>query len=193
MRGLINTIRKMNNKRTVQYLSGKGKKPVEWPSEPLQEDGHVDVSSSIRKCKTAMEDASQIMSKLQTMDPEGSLPTWWTNKLAIASMSFNKMRDYLLVSGEQKEEVDLSEKEKGIGKLPRQFLNPDKEEMIIKKNKVIVINKKDLDKYLKKGWELAEKLDDKDEPTVKDVVKLLKKASQAHAGQAKDLEKAVND
>jgi acyl-CoA hydrolase len=172
MRGLINTIREMNL---------------------VKEDGHVDVSSSIRKCKTAVEDASQIMSKLQTMDPEGSLPTWWTNKLAIASMSFNKMRDYLLVSGEQKEEVDLSEREKEIDKLPRQFLNPDKEEMIIKKNKVIVINKKDLDKYLKKGWELAEKLDDKDEPTVKDVVKLLKKASQAHAGQAKDLEKAVND
>jgi acyl-CoA hydrolase len=172
MRGLINTIREMNL---------------------VKEDGHVDVSSSIRKCKTAMEDASQIMSKLQTMDPEGSLPTWWTNKLAIASMSFNKMRDYLLVSGEQKEEVDLSEREKEIDKLPRQFLNPDKEEMIIKKNKVIVINKKDLDKYLKKGWALAEKLDDKDEPTVKDVVKLLKKASQAHAGQAKDLEKAVND
>ena len=172
MRGLINTIREMNL---------------------VKEDGHVDVSSSIRKCKTAMEDASQIMSKLQTMDPEGSLPTWWTNKLAIASMSFNKMRDYLLVSGEQKEEVNLSEREKEIDKLPRQFLNPDKEEMIIKKNKVIVINKKDLDKYLKKGWALAEKLDDKDEPTVKDVVKLLKKASQAHAGQAKDLEKAVND
>ena len=172
MRGLINTIREMNL---------------------VKEDGHVDVSSSIRKCKTAMEDASQIMSKLQTMDPEGSLPTWWTNKLAIASMSFNKMRDYLLVSGEQKEEVDLSEREKEIDKLPKQFLDPDKEEMIIKKNKVIVINKKDLDKYLKKGWALAEKLDDKDEPTVKDVVKLLKKASKAHAGQAKDLEKAVND
>ena len=172
MRGLINTIREMNL---------------------VKEDGHVDVSSSIRKCKTAMEDASQIMSKLQTMDPEGSLPTWWTNKLAIASMSFNKMRDYLLVSGEQKEEVDLSEREKKIDKLPRQFLNPDKEVMIVKKNNVIVIDLKDKEKYMKKGWQLAEKLDDKDEPTVKDIVKLLKKASQAHAGQAKDLEKAVND
>ena len=193
MRGLINTIREMNNKKTVQYLSGKGKKPVEWPSEPLEEDGHTDVSSSIRKCKTAMEDATQILSKLQTMDGEGSLPTWWTNKLATACMSLNKLRDYLLVSAEMKEQMDLSEKEKGIGKIPRQFLNPDKEEMIIKGNKVIVIDKKDLEKYTKKGWELAEKLDDKDEPTVKDVVKLLKKASQAHAGQAKDLEKAVND
>ena len=45
MRGLINTIREMNM---------------------IKEDGHVDVSSSIRKCKTAMEDASQILSKLQT-------------------------------------------------------------------------------------------------------------------------------
>ena len=193
MRGLINTIRDMNNKRTVQYLSGKGKKPVEWPSEPLQEDGHTDVSSSIRKCKTAMEDASQILSKLQTMDGEGSLPTWWTNKLATACMSLNKLRDYLLVSAEMKEQIDLSEREKGIDKLPRQFLNPDKEIMIVKKNKVIVVNKKDQDKYMRQGWQLAEKLDDKDEPTVKDVVKLLKKASQAHAGQAKDLEKAVND
>ena len=172
MRGLINTIREMNL---------------------VKEDGHVDVSSSIRKCKTAMEDASQIMSKLQNMDPEGSLPTWWTNKLAIACNSLNKLRDYLLVSAEMKEQIDLFEREKGVDKLPRQFLNPDKEVMIVKKNNVIVIDLKDKEKYMKKGWALAEKLDDKDEPTVKDIVKLLKKASQAHAGQAKDLEKAVND
>ena len=66
----------------------------------LTEDGHVDVASSIRKCKTAAEDAIQIMNKLQSMDPEGSLPTWWTNKLAVACMSLNKLRDYLLVSSE---------------------------------------------------------------------------------------------
>ena len=41
--------------------------------------------------------------------------------------------------------------------------------------------------------ELAEKLDKEDEPTVKKVVKMLKKASGAHAGQAKDLEKAVTE
>ena len=46
--------------------------------------------------------------------------------------------------------------EKGIDKLPRQFLNPDKEVMIIKKGKVIVIDKKDQDRYTKQGWELAE-------------------------------------
>ena len=104
----------------------------------LDEDGHADVASAIRQCKTVMEDAQQIMAKLQTMSPEDSLPTWWTNKFAVASNSMNKMRDYIV--------------------------NP-----------------------------LGEALDKEDEPTVKKVVKMLKKASGAHAGQAKDLEKAMTE
>ena len=54
-------------------------------------------------------------------------------------------------------EGQLDEREKGIDSLPRQFLNPDKEVMIVKKGKVIVINKKDQDRYMRQGWELAEK------------------------------------
>ena len=53
-------------------------------------------------------------------------------------------------------EGQLDEREKGIDSLPRQFLNPDKEVMIVKKGKVIVINKKDQDRYTRQGWELAE-------------------------------------
>ena len=53
-------------------------------------------------------------------------------------------------------EGQLDEREKGIDQLPRQFLNPDKEVMILKKGKVIVIDKKDQDKYMRQGWELAE-------------------------------------
>ena len=57
---------------------------------------------------------------------------------------------------------------------------------------------KDMDSanaYLKKNYNklMKEKLDKEDEPTVKKVVKMLKKASNAHAGQAKDLEKAVKE
>ena len=63
----------------------------------IKEDGHTDVASAVRQCKIVIEDASQIMTKLQSMDSEESLPTWWSNKIAIASNSFNKMRDYLLV------------------------------------------------------------------------------------------------
>jgi len=156
--------------------------------ETIKEDGHTDVPSAVRQCKTIVEDATQMMGKLQSMNGEESLPTWWTNKLAVASNSMNKIRDYLLVPSMQNERM-----EKGIDKLPRQFLNPDKEVMVMKKNKVIVIDKKDQDRYTKQGWELAEVLDKEDEPKVKEVIKKLKGASKAHAGQAKDLEKAVSE
>jgi hypothetical protein len=63
----------------------------------IQEDGHTDVASALRKCITIMEDASQIKMKLKTMSPEESLPSWWTNKLAVAANSMNKMRDYFLI------------------------------------------------------------------------------------------------
>ena len=46
---------------------------------------------------------------------------------------------------------------------------------------------------LEEEVELDEKLDKEDEPTIKKVVKMLKKASGAHAGQAKDLEKAMTE
>ena len=72
------------------------KKTEKALKEELNEDGHSDVPSMIRKCKTIIEDANEIMSKLNSMDKEGSLPTWWTNKLAVASNSMNKMRDYIL-------------------------------------------------------------------------------------------------
>jgi len=72
----------------------------------IREDGHTDVASAVRQCKTAIEDASEMLSKLQGMSPEGDLPSWWMNKIAIAANSMNKLRDYLLVpsTNEQKEE-----------------------------------------------------------------------------------------
>ena len=73
----------------------------------VSEDGHTDVASAIRQCKTMIEDAMQITSKLQGMNPEESLPSWWTNKLAISSNSMNKLRDYFLVP--TTEEVELDE------------------------------------------------------------------------------------
>ena len=41
----------------------------------LKEDGHTDVASAIRQNKTSIEDASQMLSKLESMDPEGPLPS----------------------------------------------------------------------------------------------------------------------
>ena len=64
----------------------------------LNEDGHEDVPSAIRTMKTVIEDAGQMLETLEGM--EGSLPTWWTNKMAVAGSMLNKMRDYLLFDGE---------------------------------------------------------------------------------------------
>ena len=63
----------------------------------------------------------------------------------------------------------------------------------VKKMKIVPIAPKD-----KKGigdtvLAIGEKLDKEDEPKVKEIIKKLKGASQAHAGQAKDLEKAVKE
>ena len=76
----------------------------------MQEDGHEDVPSARRAMQTIIEDAGQMLKKLDQM--EGSLPTWWTNKMAVASSMLNKMRDYLLVDGEAPEDIikeDLEE------------------------------------------------------------------------------------
>ena len=90
-------------------IKAKSKQMVAVAKEEveLDEDGHTDVASAIRQCKTMVEDAMQITSKLQTMNPEDSLPSWWTNKLAVSSNSMNKLRDYFLVP--TTEEVELDE------------------------------------------------------------------------------------
>ena len=77
----------------------------------IKEDGHTDVASAVRQCKTAIEDASEMLSKLQGMNPEGDLPSWWMNKIAIAANSMNKLRDYLLVPSTTTEDfADINRK-----------------------------------------------------------------------------------
>ena len=101
----------------------------------VKEDGHTDVASAVRQCKTAIEDASQMLSKLQGMSPEGDLPSWWMNKIAIAANSMNKLRDYLLVpsTNEAKEEPQIEPEEK-----PKEDKKEDKSEGEIQalKNKI---------------------------------------------------------
>ena len=109
--------------RRAAFASGykeKGKKK----KEEVNEDGHTDVASAVRQCKTMVEDATQIMSKLQTMSPEESLPSWWTNKLAIASNNMNKLRDYFLVPSNVTEELqeamgDLEDMKKIVAELEK--------------------------------------------------------------------------
>ena len=73
-----------------------GDKEYEKHIKKMSEDGHADVASALRKCKTIMEDASDIHTKLAMMGTMDSLPSWWTNKLAVAAAYMDSMRDYLL-------------------------------------------------------------------------------------------------
>ena len=64
-------------------------------SEQIKEDGHTDVPSAIRKLKTSIEDCQDILQKLEGMQ-EQPLPSWWSDKITLASNYLNKARDYLL-------------------------------------------------------------------------------------------------
>ena len=70
--------------------------------EQIKEDGHTDVPSAVRKLKTSIEDANEIMDKLNSMSEEESLPSWWTDKITLSANYLNKARDYLLNSKETK-------------------------------------------------------------------------------------------
>ena len=68
--------------------------------QQIKEDGHTDVPSAIRKLKTSIEDANEIIAKLQGISDEQPLPSWWTDKITLASNYLNKARDYLLNTDE---------------------------------------------------------------------------------------------
>ena len=78
----------------------KGKVYTDKELKPfkLNEDGHTDVPSAIRKLKLSIEDSQQLLQKLESMNKEMSLPAWWTDKITLASNYLNKSRDYLLNS-----------------------------------------------------------------------------------------------
>lgn len=71
----------------------------------MKKDGHTDVASSRRMCRTIMEDVGDIIRTLP-QDGEAELPTWWTNKLAVSSAYLNSARDYLMYSSDIEETRD---------------------------------------------------------------------------------------
>ena len=55
---------------------------------------------------------------------------------------------------------ETEEMAEGREKPARQLVNPNKEVLVVKKNKVVVIDKKDQTKYERQGWQLAEETTD---------------------------------
>jgi len=63
--------------------------------EYLTEDGHTDVASIKNQVKIAMGSLQKINTELSKLPDDGELPTWWTNKVAIAVDKLDGMADYL--------------------------------------------------------------------------------------------------
>ena len=114
-----------------KVYTDKDRKPFK-----VNEDGHTDVPSAIRKLKLSIEDSQQLLQKLESMDKESSLPAWWTDKITLASNYLNKSRDYLLNS------------------------NLDEQKLIEAKYKTIDLRSKkgfkEAERLQKQGWKTAE-------------------------------------
>ena len=182
----------------AQGYKAKGKKKEE--ELDIQEDGHTDVASAIRQCKTILEDSMQVLQKLKGMNPEESLPSWWTNKLAVSSNSMNKLRDYFLVP--TTEEVELDEAFKPDQVKAAVAIARDSrfsmKQMVDKKTAIEKIAKglskdpavkKVLDKVYEE-FDLNEKAGDI--PDLKNLVGELVKASGMHLAQSKRVQAHVD-
>ena len=119
------------------------------------------------------------------MNPEESLPSWWTNKLAIASNNMNKLRDYFLVP--TTEEVELDEKAGDI---------PDLKNLVgelVKASGMHLAQSKRVQAHVDMMTDAGDKgpsgsggIND-----LKKIVGELEKASEAHKSQSKSIDAHV--
>ena len=83
------------------------KEKGEKPKDKMDEDGHTDVASAMNNVKVAMSALTKMSGELAKLSPEDALPSWWTNKVAVAVDKLDGMADYL---DTQVENVELDEK-----------------------------------------------------------------------------------
>lgn len=92
-------------------------------------DGHTDVASARRQCANIIEDCQDILRSLPE-DNEASLPTWWTNKLAVSAAYINSDRDYLVYTVQE-----TPREESNAPKSPSEMLVTMGEEDAVEKRK----------------------------------------------------------
>ena len=86
----------MKKKHKVKNIVVPG---LEWMSdmkENINEDGHTDVASSKRKVMIMVDDSNKLLNKLNGMNKEDSLPSWWSDKITLSQNYLEKATNYLL-------------------------------------------------------------------------------------------------
>ena len=86
-------IAKGKEKLNIKDVTPKGYGPKE--EFEITESGHTDVASAKNQVKVAKSALQKMEIELSKLPDEGSLPSWWTNKVAIAVDKLDGMADYL--------------------------------------------------------------------------------------------------
>ncbi len=124
----------------------KTKKVIESKEENIQESGHTDVASMKTQVQIATDALQKMNTELGKLGDEDDLPTWWTNKVATAVNKLDGMADYIDAMHDRGKEMNEGK---------RQLKDPKKETMVMKvkdAGSIMVIDKKDLQKYTSKGY-----------------------------------------
>ena len=69
---------------------------LENVNESINEDGHTDVASSKRKVMIMVDDSNKLLNKLNGMNKEDSLPSWWSDKITLSQNYLEKATNYVL-------------------------------------------------------------------------------------------------
>ena len=119
-----------DDEKVVKKVVGKLKKASQAHAgqsvelqKALDEDGHTDVASAQTNVKVAMSALTKMSGELTKLNAEDSLPSWWTNKVAVAVDKLDGMADYLDTKVEevvveanslaQQAAIAISKKERG--------------------------------------------------------------------------------
>ena len=87
--GNVSAVQKGDDRRKKIATSG-------GESEIVKEDGHTDVASSKRKVMIMVDDSNKLLNKLNGMNKEDSLPSWWSDKITLSQNYLQKATNYLL-------------------------------------------------------------------------------------------------
>ena len=83
-------------------------------SNDMAEDGHTDVISAKNQVKIAMKALNTMNQELNKLNDEDDLPSWWTNKVAVAVNKLDGMADYLDIKVENVRDIFKESDIKGL-------------------------------------------------------------------------------
>lgn len=117
------SLRKIARDRQMKMLSKKDKDTLTKIADmmakaneevDIAEDGHTDVISAKNQVKIAMKALNTMNQELNKLNDEDDLPSWWTNKVAVAVNKLDGMADYLDIKVENIRDIFKESDIKGL-------------------------------------------------------------------------------